>query len=458
MAKEKERKATRDAEGSIIKAVVPRSTSSGRTRNVTVYYARVRINEYDDEGNFVKQHSRKRTEYSYQDAVDARREIRAELEAEIANAKYAAPKKTVRRFFDLLDYFRSEYVKEALYAGEKKISGQKDPIRNTDRMLDNFRKYFEHNPPLVSIDYASLFEYKKAMLLKPYKVSVRVKLAEGESWSGKIYQRHRQRFKVVDEWHIRKPATVHRYLSKLRRIFSVGVQQGFLATNPFRQGDPLIVTSIEETRERICTHEEERRLLDTCSGPRAHLADVIICAIDTFVRENELFSLVGSDIHLDDKYLIVRERNSKTQKPRTVPLSDRVVQAFERLRRDRSETDWNENPVFPFRSVNTAWYTALEKTGIEDLRFHDLRGTGITRMLEANVPAPIVMQFSGHKKFETFKKYVKKDLRIIQNAAEAISSLNRLREMELARAQGTLATNTGTTAGATPEIHIEGEQ
>jgi integrase len=324
-------------------------------------------------------------------------------------------------------------------------------------MIDTFKEYFG-NPFLVEIDYASIRKYKEWMLETPYKVRLRIKLEENEVWDGEIFVRHKQRFKIVEEERERTPATVHRYLSKLRRIFSVGVQEGLLAINPFKQGDTLIETSIEVTRDRICSYEEEDAIYSVCTGQRAHLADVVTIAIDTFVRENELFSLLGSDINFDSRFLNVREMNSKTSQTRTVPLSDRALAAFKRLRGNRPTDEWNRSRVFDIKSVGSSWYTALKKTGIEDLRIHDLRGTGITRMLDASVPVPVVMKYSGHKKYETFMKYVKKDLRMIQNAADAINLLHRQRQNEIARANLALDNNAEKPASELETIEINVEQ
>ena len=59
-------------------------------------------------------------------------------------------------------------------------------------------------------------------------------------------------------------------------------------------------------------------------------------------------------------------------------------------------------------------------------------------MLDAGCPESIVMKFSGHKKYETFMKYVKKDLGIIQNAGAAMSELYEKRVRELAKGQNPL--------------------
>lgn len=422
------RKPTRDAEGSILKRIEQRSTSNGKTRNETIYYARVRMNEYDDDGRFVKMHERKRRADSYQDAVILRRYLRLQLKADIEKAKREDLNSRVY-FFDLLDFYEKHYVKEAVFSGTKKIAGQRSSVVTAKQQIKTFRDFFG-NVPVSQITYSRIFNYKLAMSAEQYKVVRRV---ETDTIG------RRRVFEHLEEWRDRKPATIHRYLARLRRILYVGVQQGFATVNPFTQGDPLIESATEQTRVRICTFEEEEKLLSLCTGRRKHLADVIVCAIDTFLRRNELFSLIGSNVNFEERFVTIVEYNAKTAKERTVPLSDRAYEAFGRLRGDRPDEEWNDSRVFPMSSVKTAWYGVLRDADIEGLRFHDLRGTGITRMLDAGVPAPIVMRYSGHDQYETFMKYVRTDLRIIQDAGNAMSELYQKRKAEMAKGQRPLA-------------------
>lgn len=446
-----DRKLTRDAEGSILKRVEERRTSGGRTKKVTVYYARVRRNEYDEQGNFVRAHELKRKADSHDDAITLRRRLHSELQAKIEAPKAGKPKDRVY-FYDLLDFYEKHYVKEAVYSGEKKLAGQRTPVKETKARIGVYREFFG-DMPVRDITYSRLFDFKVSLQETEYKVRRKLLVPNPDPKSRK------REYRCVDEWRKRKPATVHRYLALLRRILYVGVHQGFIGANPFKQGDPLIVASVEETRTRICTFQEEEALLAQCVGPRAHLKQVIICAIDTFLRESELMSLVGSDIDFVNRVVIVRSRNTKTLKTRTVPLTDRAYEAFSELREGRTREEWASGRVFPFHDVKGAWTSAIAKAAISDLRFHDLRGTGITRMLDAGIPESIVMKLSGHTQFTTFMKYVKKDLQMIQDAGSAMSRLHAERVAQLAAkgqptAKGHLPLSRGLEAGSRPQSDV----
>ncbi len=402
-----ERKDSRDPDGSIFKKIIERKLGNGRTRKETVYVARVRQNQYGPDGRLIKHWERKKQVNSYNEAVIVRRHLRDEINAAI-EAEEKAKKPDKYLFYDLIDFYQSKYVKPAKFVNGKKIEGQKSNIKETITLLNNFKEYFG-NINLHDLTYDQIFAYKEKLLTEPYIIQIRRK--RDEPGSGKYRE----------DIRYRKPATAHRYLAKLRRILNIGRQHGFLEMNPFNQGDPLIVASIEEVRDRYCSFEEEQAIYAQCTGRRTHLRSVVTLAIDTFLRENELLSLKGSDIDIKERVIRVREENAKSIKMRDIPLTDRAIEIIQILKDGKTEEDWRTNLIFEIASVKSAWYTALKKAGIKGLHFHDLRGTGITRMLDAGVPADIVMKFSGHDQYETFKKYIKRDTLLIQKAADAMN-------------------------------------
>jgi len=409
------RKQTRDAEGSIIKKIEERRTSNGKTRKETVFYARVRYT--DNEG---KKREKKRRAGSYNDAAALRRQLQDEIKDELAEA--VAPEKP-KTFFELLDYFEKKYVKEARYVDGNKVSGQRDPIRNAKGMIADYKEFFG-DIELSKINYFLISKYKEYLEITPFKIKrSKIRQLSKEEKQKLIEKNPKSRRSTekyyVEELRFRKPATVNRNLSRLRRIFSVGVQIEWIMQNPFKFGDALISPAVEDTRTRVCSFAEETRLLAVCVEPRAHLKDIVICAIDTFLRESELFGLTGSDIDFDNKLLTVIKTNAKTGKERQVPLTERVLKIFEKTLHEFPKRQ--SSPIFGLKSVAGSWYTALKLAGLEGLRFHDLRATGITRCLDAGIPASIVMKFSGHEKFETFQKYVRSDIRLIKNAGDLMS-------------------------------------
>ena len=54
---------------------------------------------------------------------------------------------------------------------------------------------------------------------------------------------------------------------------------------------------------------------------------------------------------------------------------------------------------------HAAWYEALKRAEIENLRFHDLRHEAVSRLVEAGLSDQEVAAISGHKSMQMVRRY-----------------------------------------------------
>jgi len=184
------------------------------------------------------------------------------------------------------------------------------------------------------------------------------------------------------------PATVNRDISVLRRLLSWAVEQGWLMVNP--------LSKVKMERERrvkrpVLSVAEEERLLAVCPE---HLKRLAIAALDTGMRRGELVSQLWEDVDLSRDLLSVTHSKTPEGESRELPLTGR-------LRELLSSLAGRSGPVFSYKSqpvysVKRAWKTAIKNAGIRPLRFHDLRHTFNTRLMEAGVMQEIRMALMGH--------------------------------------------------------------
>jgi integrase len=121
-------------------------------------------------------------------------------------------------------------------------------------------------------------------------------------------------------------ASVNRELSMLRRMMNVAQREGWILRNPFVTDDSLISLADENKRERILTREEEIKLLAECETPqRAHLKAILICALDTGMRQGEIFSLRWRDVDLENRLINIQAFHTKTMKARQVATTTRLA-------------------------------------------------------------------------------------------------------------------------------------
>jgi integrase len=195
-------------------------------------------------------------------------------------------------------------------------------------------------------------------------------------------------------------ATVYQELSLLRRMFNVARKRWkWVRENPVSDGDLEFSIGSKNARDRWLTVEEEQVLLFKATNP-AWLRPLLITALRTGMRRGELLALDWKDI--DFQRRLIRVEKSKNGEKRSVPMSPMLHETLKAVKvRSISGT------VFPIsiRSLRVAYDKALEKSGITDFHFHDLRHTFATRLVQAGQDLYKVQKLLGHKSIVMTQRY-----------------------------------------------------
>lgn len=207
-------------------------------------------------------------------------------------------------------------------------------------------------------------------------------------------------------------STVRLELALLGHLYTVAIKEWGLGLvyNP--------VTSIRRPapgrgRNRRLSWTEFRRLLKSCDAhSNPMLGWVVRIALYTGMRQGEILSLNRDQVDLDRR--VVRLTETKNGSARTVPLSKRAVRVFKAaLSHPMRPSDTNllffgepgrDGKRKPYR-INKVWSNALERAGIADLHFHDLRHEAVSRLVERGLSDQEVAAISGHKSMQMLKRY-----------------------------------------------------
>jgi len=76
------------------------------------------------------------------------------------------------------------------------------------------------------------------------------------------------------------------------------------------------------------------------------------------------------------------------------------------------------------RAVSTLFKYLVKKFGLPKLRFHDLRGSHETALLDAGVPVHTVAKRCGHDAATLLRSYAKRTRKSDESAAAVIGSLS----------------------------------
>ena len=200
-------------------------------------------------------------------------------------------------------------------------------------------------------------------------------------------------------------SSTNRYVAALSSAYSMAVKEfGWTDTNPCSKVRKL---SEPRGRTRFLTDDERERLLISCENSNTkELLIIVLLALSTGARKNEIRWLRWDDVNVQTGTVIFRETKNGTI--RSVPLVGRgldLIRDWGKVR--RLDTDL----VFPGKNPNhpvlfeKSWKRALKESGIEDFRFHDLRHSAASYLIMAGVHMRTVAEILGHKTLAMVQRY-----------------------------------------------------
>lgn len=210
-------------------------------------------------------------------------------------------------------------------------------------------------------------------------------------------------------------STINKELKMLSRLLKLGK----VKNNPC---DEVKKLKGETKRMRWLKPEEEEKLMQQLTGKRAHLIDIVELDLHLGLRRGELLSLEIADCDFTRRLVIVQK--SKTGEGREVPMNSTAKAILLRLVEQAQTNGWKHLFTNPktgkrYTEIKHAWESALKDAGIEDLTFHDLRHTFITRALDSGAPITGVRDAVGHKSLSTTNRYAHATEEGMRRAVEA---------------------------------------
>ena len=197
------------------------------------------------------------------------------------------------------------------------------------------------------------------------------------------------------------PASLKRELVILSSVLNTAIKEWGINL----QQNPVSMVSlpkVDRGRDRRLEQGEEEKLL-CCSN---ELKRIIIVALETGMRRGEILNIKRSHIDFSRQTLLIPL--TKTDTPRTIPLSSRAIEALrEQLRGSQNVIPIEETALFSYtaRGLSGAFLRLCRKHGLENLRFHDLRHEATSRFFEKGLNPVEVATITGHKDTRMLMRY-----------------------------------------------------
>lgn len=205
------------------------------------------------------------------------------------------------------------------------------------------------------------------------------------------------------------PQTVANALNLLRVALEAAVDAGHCEINPVRHVRMPKIARDEEGWEWLRTEEVERVL--TMAAP-LEVRRIFTVAIFTGLRQGELWGLRWEDVDLKRRELRVSRSYAiptKGGRVRRVPLLEPAWKAL-------SEQPRRSSLVFPLQDLqmrhrgdDAGWRAIHEILGLRKARFHDLRHTCASHLVQGTWLEPLRLEdvrvWMGHRTIRTTERY-----------------------------------------------------
>lgn len=193
-------------------------------------------------------------------------------------------------------------------------------------------------------------------------------------------------------------ATANRYLALIRAI----LRKAALEWEWIDKAPKVRLYKEAKRRVRWITPEQANRLLTELP---VHQRDIAIFALSTGLRQANVIELTWDQVDLKRQTAWIPGDKAKRKEDIHISLSQMSVELLQR------QLGKHQERVFtyagkPIGQVNTkAWRSALQRAGIENFRWHDLRHTWASWLVQNGTPLYDLQEMGGWKSSEMVRRY-----------------------------------------------------
>ncbi|MBI5810815.1 MAG: site-specific integrase [Deltaproteobacteria bacterium] len=200
----------------------------------------------------------------------------------------------------------------------------------------------------------------------------------------------------------KKAATANRRVACLKHMFTKADEWELADEAALRRVQRVKLLPEHNKRLRFLSREESAALIASCD---AHLKPIVITALNTGMRKEEILSLEWGR-HVDLKHGFILLDVTKNGERREVPMNETVKAALKGLlRRIDSPYVFTNNKGKRFKNVKRSFTSACRRAGIKDFRIHDLRHTFASQLIMAGADLTTVKELLGHKSLSMTLRY-----------------------------------------------------
>ena len=216
--------------------------------------------------------------------------------------------------------------------------------------------------------------------------------------------------------------TVQNLLRGLSSLLGHAVEDELLTVNPALKPGKFLPQVSKRRSVNPFTRVEVATFLEAVQSHSPRYYSFFLCAVRTGMRLGELIALQWGDIDFHGRFIEVQRNcalgrigTPKSGESRRVDMSLELTQSLRNLQTERqleaTVNGWSESPLWVFCNEagshldpdnirKRVFYKVLKKAGIRHLRFHDLRHTFASLLLQQGESPVYVKEQMGHSSIQ----------------------------------------------------------
>lgn len=197
--------------------------------------------------------------------------------------------------------------------------------------------------------------------------------------------------------------SINHELGFSKHAFNLGIREWeWVSDNPFMK---VSMEKLPQPRVRYLTREEFDRLYQACSD---RLKPIVLFAVNTGIRQDNILTLTWKQVDFITGVIMLE--HTKNGDRLGLPMNNKVKNLLMELNKIRHI---NNDYVFSNSkgnklcavTVQKTFRKTCKKTGITDFRFHDLRHTFASWLVQNGIDLYRVQRLLGHKTGEMTRRY-----------------------------------------------------
>lgn len=211
----------------------------------------------------------------------------------------------------------------------------------------------------------------------------------------------------------KKPGTINKEIAITKAALQLAVEWNLIPANPMAK--TKLVKTDRKGVVRYLKPAEKQRLMDAIDalGAGDRLRPMVLVSLFSGVRFGELTQLRWKHVDFVERKLTVAGETAKSRQSRHIDMHPTVVAAL---------TAWHstftplpkqaglifpgeKDPTKPLDNVNKSWHTLLRNADIEDFRWHDMRHTFASWLVQRGQPLTVVRDLLGHASLQMTQRY-----------------------------------------------------